>query len=169
MRAILYAMGLVGLGLTWGATARAATLAPTKASQVIELSTAASPQACPGIPQLEVVDVVQQPNGTTMTGFTIPPNQVLVITDASFVGQTTTGGAVVFGLLRVFGNSGNAIVTTTGTAPAAQNSEALANVSLRGVVVKSGTTVCVGCVDTTTSSNVSTCTVFLHGFLAKDL
>ena len=125
MRAILYAMGLVGLGLTWGATARAGALAPTKASQLIELSTAASPNACPGISQLEAVDVVQKPDGTTMTGFTIPPKQVLVITDASFAGGTTTGDTVVFDLVRASASGINSIVTTaaTATAPAAQNTQ----------------------------------------------
>lgn len=160
--------GLAALSMAWATSAGAGTLAAAKASQVIELNS--SGNGCLNNSQWAAVDTVFGPDGTSTSGFTIPDNQVLVITDASFIVQgVPTGNFVSLAVVRVAPsgptNSIYDVAVTTGP-----GNVGFANASFRGAVVKSGTSVCIVCRNISANAFVPLggCAVRIHGYLAKD-
>jgi hypothetical protein len=168
MKRTLCALGLIALCLTWVTSAAAGTLAAAKASQVIELRSGSPPSACPSLASATAMDTVEEADGTSTSGFTVPAGKVLVVTDVNFDAFASAGDSVTLGVRRSGPSAFNSMVNIGATA--APTGVVVATASLRGAVVKSGTAVCITCFDQNTVTFLTpvNCQGVLHGFLAKD-
>lgn len=148
---------------------RAARLAPSKASSVIELNSlfGSGTAKCPfgGV----AADSLNNADGTTTSGFTVPARKVFVITDVDFQYIVARSDIPVeFRLVRETSTAGNTVNTGLG-AVSSTGGSATATLSLHGAVVKPGVTLCVACFDLSTRMNNNVgCTGTVHGFLDED-
>lgn len=168
MKRTLRAVGLITVCLSWAVSATAVTLAPTKASQVVEVhSGGVTP--CSGVSNGVVVDQLDNPDATG-SAFTIPLGHVLVVTDVNI--QATSGNpgdSYLYSLYRSSSSSVNLVLNVSAVSGA--NGVADADVSFHhGAVVKSGTVLCGQCFNSNAQAYVALnfCRTIVHGFLARD-
>jgi hypothetical protein len=144
-----------------GTSTEAGILAPSRASQLVTLQTSGSPAACPGTAGRVAMDTAIAGNATT-SPFSIPPNQVLVVTGVDWrvtggpAGSTATANLV---LDTPSDPNGRALVWSD-TAFFDASGVAGDTAPVAGVVVESGTTLCWGA----TAGVMDLLSV--HGFLA---
>jgi hypothetical protein len=145
-------------GLTTAAPA--ATLAPSKPSQMVNLSNAAGPIkptacSCSALGGF-TVDIRINPDGTTTSGFTIPADEVLVLAGMTwFTAGTLSPGDASYMNLCVNGNAIWFDRTVSGA-----NTYNGRSLDLPNLVIKGGQTLCAGG-PAGFATNVS-------GFLTKD-
>jgi hypothetical protein len=159
---------VVGCMAAMAGGAWAGALAPTKASQVVTLATAAGAPTCPFIAAGKVVDSLQKPDATTAS-FSIPLGSVLVITEAEIAGwnATSAGDRCEINLALSTATTENFLATHEGLCDASGRISGMLTFPT-GAVVKPGTTICaVGFDDTTVAALPGTFAV-VHGFLASD-
>jgi len=162
-RAILYAMGLVGLGLTWGATARAATLAPAKASEVVNLFAfpVTSANCCDS--STFAFDHQLDSDGVR-SSFTIPTKETLVVTELDWLSLGGTSGANAIASAVIASNTGCDSLGARSVGVNDVNGNAGGTLVFpTGIVLRPGTQICLTIFG---SGRVNSANV--HGFLAKD-
>jgi hypothetical protein len=155
-------LSLCGLLLLTSAAA-AGVLAPSKASQLVEVGPAAPPTTCST--GGEAVDSIHKPDGTTAP-FVIPPNEVLVITEVELGSASfTPGDKIELDLGRRSGTNVNDIVSTESTV--APSGEVHATLILpNGASVASGVSLCAFAFDLTTLTGPLALVGVVHGFFA---
>jgi hypothetical protein len=123
--------------------ASAASLLPTKASQLVNVLPGA---ACPvtGHPTALALDTQVAPDGTT-TSFTIPAKQVFVITSVNWTIGALTTGRIAFGTLLLVTSSTSVIPLLQAGSPSPADTAgfaAVASTIANGLVVRPGKTLC---------------------------
>ncbi len=158
-------IGVVSL-LGFASTA-VATLTPTKASQLADLTTDYQ-ATCPINAHAYVLNRIQKSDGTTAS-FTIAPKHVFVVTAAEIGAQLIpTGHRYEVSLFRELPDQSNVTSIVTFTDAVSQgNAGVLVNLPI-GSVVKSGVLLCVVVLDFDGSGAQSVPNVMVHGFFAKD-
>jgi hypothetical protein len=156
--------------LSFAISANAGTLAPTRASSVVELNSAFGSGQCPIVGF--AADSRNNADGAVTSGFTVPAGQVLVVTNVDFTALAASGSGdlISFDLWRERVGFANQIASDV-SAVTGLDGEANAQLSVNQAVVKSGVTVCVACFDHTTHNpitNAADCNGVIHGFLARD-
>ena len=146
----------------------AGPLAPTKASQVVTLATAAGAPTCPFIAAGKVVDSLQKPDATTAS-FSIPPGSVLVITEAEIVGANaaSAGDRCEINLNLATATTSNVLATHEELCDASGRISGTLTFPT-GAVVKHGSTICAVGFDDTTAAALPGILAVVHGFLASD-
>jgi hypothetical protein len=153
--------------LALAATAQAGGLAPSKGSQLIEVTALPSSATCPS--GGKAFDVLDNYDGTT-SPFSIPSGKILVITDVSMLaGGYISVGLAEFQLRRETASSSNVIVDVA--VPGSLNNVTSGGTSAAyftfptGVRTQSGVQLCVK----TIANGMATFTrATAHGFLAPD-
>jgi hypothetical protein len=163
MRAFRFLLVLGCLGL---ATTADAVLAPAKGSQIVALA-AGGPCAIPGHPNATGYNIRVGGDGA-LTPFTVPPKQILVLTEVVASTSFQPAGEVFFVNLLV-GNaaSSNFLTASFETVPAS-GAFSVTYAPSNGMVVKAGSTVCVEMSDTDHPTAFVGVLSFAHGFLAPD-
>jgi hypothetical protein len=163
MRALRSLLVLGCLGL---ATTADAVLAPTKGSQLVTLG-AGGACAIPGHPNAAGFNLRVGGDGA-LTPFTVPPKQILVLTDVVASTSFQPPGEVFFVNLLV-GNAAtsNLLTGSLETAPAS-GAFSVTYAPQNGMVVKSGSTLCIEISDLDHPTAFVGALSFAHGFLAPD-
>jgi hypothetical protein len=138
-------------------------LSPTKPSDLVTIQT--SFQSCNGTPW-KALDQQMNPDGT-LSPFTIPAGQVLVVTGVDFVSRRTgsAGHSAEFFLFPSAANINvNNLPIVDTMAPGNSDGQAGASIAVTGVAIKAGTP-CWGLNDI---SSMGAASVLVHGFLTAE-
>jgi hypothetical protein len=152
---------LATLTLTLALAQRAWSLEPSKASQLVTLTTSGA--FCPGTNNSAFAWDQRVNSDGTVKPFTIPNKMVLIVTDIDWRQGLPTGTNQPDELFVYQANpaSGGTLVDSVGVA---SDGESGADVAVSGVAVKAGHQLCFQ----VNSGNLSSADAVLHGFLAPD-
>jgi hypothetical protein len=156
---------VVAVCASWAAPAHAGSLAPTRASQLVTLSTY-NATSCGGAGS-QLVDRVEGSDGSNST-FSIPAGQVFVVTDVEMNVRTVAGTPVRATIQRYQGATGKSFFIDNQYLTADANGFARFTMSFsQGRVVESGLGLCAYAVETNSFTFVVSNAV-VHGFFARD-
>jgi hypothetical protein len=154
------------LGCLALATIADAGLAPTKGSQLVTVS-AGGGCAIPGHPNAAGFATRVTADGT-LVPFTIPPKQILVLTDVVVSTTFQTSGHVFLVNVLVGNAAGGNAVTGRIVTSAASGAFDTTFAPPNGIVVKSGSNVCIEAGDFAFPGAFVGTYAFAHGYLAAD-
>jgi hypothetical protein len=161
MRALRFLLVLGCLGV---AAIVDAGLTPTKGSQLVALA-AAGQCAIPGRP--DATGFFRVGGDGALTPFTIPPKQILVVTDVVASASFLVAGDVFFMTVLVGNGTSSNVVTGSIETASASGVFSRTYAPTNGIVVKSGSVLCIEADDLTHPGPVGVF-AFAHGFLAAD-
>jgi hypothetical protein len=154
--------GTMILLLSLATAARAGgPLGPRRSSDLIQLLDSGLPCPIGG----SALSLLLKPDGS-ISGFTIPTGQVLVVTGIAFEASAGAGDIVDFSLSR----EGVSVVSVIARVRAIVDAdgETVTRVSLdSGAAVNSGTLICSDAHDTTTPSNLTRSGAYVYGYLTN--
>jgi hypothetical protein len=158
---------LVVVATSFASGAAAAPLAPSKPSQLADLTTDYS-ASCPSNAKAYVVNRISKSDGT-QAAFTIPEKQVFVVTGFEISTQLLTSGhRYETGLFRQDPASPNVLSSISFVDDVSNGNGRLVLTLPSGAVVKSGILLCAIVIDFDGGGAISFPSVLVHGFFTKD-